>query len=692
MATPRLQHSIVRQLNAEAVYVSIDDDFVYAACTDMKVRVWARKDWQLVAELGETSSPPLAVHVDEEQVFATCEKRVYVWNKKTWGMIGWFELSYNAVTSTLRGDSLYVGAKEGRLVSIKKDTHDTSSWQLFKSDIGNLWSDSEIICTSTSKDEPVIWKLQDHGSPTELKRLDKKDKGAKLVGNNSFIISGLTTSEIKIWDRVDWGHVRTLEPVANSGIGSMWVNQMYLIASSEASAVTIWDVRKGSAIGSFKVDGVKILHVRADKQHVFIATGENLIVISLTLGRQPLDLSVEDNPVISQTVLKTSPYDVLESVLDLQREGDEQLEKGAFHDAVAEYEQALQLLIDNTHALLEVPSERESLTYELNERLGYSLLRAKIQELDQITRDISFVSAEFDEYGRSSKDEAELDKMWSTASRAIKESRVLSEAQAGHILSYQLAYATDVLDSELKEAKRKFEEYQEKINEALTLTQSIRSEWRWLERKRTPLAERESFLDNAIKTLKENIASAGDDREVVEILGDSLSEFTRLSGQIKKILDATQSRPQKLKLSKEETADAITGLLGVLDKRMNELENIDNESERSREKNQILEALQQALEAAELNKMKREASKLSSAIATLEETSETEPAKPEETKPPKEEVKPEETKPPKEEVKPEKKKPREKGRRKSKDSSKKKSKDSSKKKRSPKKKASKKSE
>ncbi len=351
---------------------------------------------------------------------------------------------------------------------------------------------------------------------------------------------------------------------------------------------------------------------------------------------------------------------------------------------MAEYEQALQLLIDNTHTLLEVPSERENLTYELNERLGYSLLRAKIQELDQITRDISFVSAEFDEYGRSSNDDSELDKMWNNASRAIKESRVLSEAQAGHILSYQLAYATDVLDSELKEAKRKFEEYQEKINEALTLTQSIRSEWRWLERKRTPLAERESFLDSAIKTLKENIANAGDDREVVEILGDSLSEFTRLSGQIKKILNATQSRPQKLKLSKEETADAISGLLGVLDKRLSELENINNESERNREKNQILEALQQALEAAELNKMKREASKLSSAIATLQETPEAEPAKPEETKPPEEEVKPEETKPPEEEVKPEEKKPRKKASRKSKASSKKK--------RSRKKKAPKKSE
>ena len=94
---------------------------MYAACTDLKIRVISKDNWQIEVELGETSSIPLAVHVDDENVYVTCERRVYVWSKENWGMIGWFELSYSAITSILLGDSLFVGAKEGRLVSIKKD-------------------------------------------------------------------------------------------------------------------------------------------------------------------------------------------------------------------------------------------------------------------------------------------------------------------------------------------------------------------------------------------------------------------------------------------------------------------------------------------------------------------------------------------------------------------------------------------
>ena len=63
-----------------------------------------------------------------------------------------------------------------------------------------------------------------------------------------------------------------------------------------------------------------------------------------------------------------------------------------YHNAVAEYESALQLLIDNTHALLEVPEEREKLTNELNERLGKALLKAKIQELQVFVEDVEELS------------------------------------------------------------------------------------------------------------------------------------------------------------------------------------------------------------------------------------------------------------------------------------------------------------
>jgi len=632
-ASPRLQHNVEAQLEGDAVYLNVDDKYVYAACTDLTVRVWSRENWQLVAELGETSSPPLAVHVDENQVYATCEKRVYVWNKNSWGMIGWFELSYSAVTSTLRGDSLYVGAKEGRLVSIKKESHDTSSWQLFKADIANLWGDGEIICTGTGKDEPVIWKLENEGAPTELKRLDKKDKGAKIVGNANLIITAVTTADVKLWDRVEWSHIKTLPPIDNNAMGSMWANNFYLVVSSNSSKVSIWDLRKGVVVGSISIDGSRILHVRADKQFVFLAIPNKILAVSLSLGQQPLDLSAEDGLLYGPGILRTSPYDVLENVLDLQRRGDERIKEGEFHDAVADYEQALQLLIDNIHALMEVPKERETLTNDLNERLGHSLLRAKISEIQDLTKEIMIISDEFDRDGHSSKDEAELEKLWNSGSRAIKESRVLSEAQAGHILSYQLTHATDNLEVELKEAKQKFELYQEKITGALTLTQNIRSEWRWIERKRSSLEERNEFLAEAISKLEKSIENAEDD-EVIEILETSLSEFTNLKEQIEKILSVSSSERQDVSLSKDETIAAIKGLLSVLSKRKETISKTENKTDVERETNQLIAAIAQALEAAKSHKLKDEIALLTNELDLLKGTEPATPVKPEKVETP----------------------------------------------------------
>ncbi len=542
-------------------------------------------------------------------------------------MIGWFELSYSAVTSTLRGDSLYVGAKEGRLVSIEKESHETSSWQLFKSDITSLRGDGHIICTSTSKDEPVVWKLESEGAPTEIKRLDKKDKGAKVVGNTNFIITALTTSDIKMWDRVDWSQIKYLPPIENSSIGSMWVNDIYLVVSSNSSMVSIWDIRKGIAVGTIKIDGTKIYHVRADNQYIFLATPDKILVVSISLGQQPLDLSAEDGLQYAPGLLKTSPYDVLESVLELQEQGDFKIQNAEYHEAVADYEQALQLLIDNTHALLEVPSEREALTNDLNERLGHSLLRAKISEIQNLTKEIIVVSDEFDRDGRSSKDEAELERIWNAASRAIKESRVLVEAQAGHILSYQLAHATDSLEQEWKEAQEKFELYQEKITEALTLTQNIRSEWRWLERKRTSLQEREDFLSGAISRLEQSIEDAEDDAEVIDILTLALNEFTHLKGQITRILSVSKSEPQEVVLTKDETTAAIKGLLSVLEKRKGSDKKVRRDPDYQRETVQLTDALDQALKAAQFHKMKDEVETLSKELLLLNDAIPSEPEK-----------------------------------------------------------------
>ncbi|MFW9807017.1 MAG: hypothetical protein ACFFFK_09850, partial [Candidatus Thorarchaeota archaeon] len=92
-----LSYEVITQLEAPAVDLTYDEEFLYAACRDQHIRVWSKKDWQLIAELGETDTPPLVVDVDESQVFATCERRVYVWKKEKWGMTGWFELIYQAL-------------------------------------------------------------------------------------------------------------------------------------------------------------------------------------------------------------------------------------------------------------------------------------------------------------------------------------------------------------------------------------------------------------------------------------------------------------------------------------------------------------------------------------------------------------------------------------------------------------------
>ncbi|MHA1909371.1 MAG: hypothetical protein ACW98Y_18885 [Candidatus Thorarchaeota archaeon] len=616
-ASAHLQYKITHELEGDAVYLFQDEKCVYAACTDSKVRVWSKGDWQLIAELGDTTSPPLAVHVDDDNVYATCERRVYVWNKNTWGMIGWFELSYSAVSSTLYGEYLYVGAKEGRLVSIKKDTHDTSSWHLYKTDITNIWADGEVICASTNKAEAVIWKLETAAAPTEIIRLDKKYKGPKIVGNNSYILSGVNTSDIKVWDRLDWSSIRTLQQINNHGISSLWANNMYAIAASNSSNVTIWDIRKGTAIGTAKINGAKINQVLAYKQNLVLATTSGVIIASISLGSQPLDLSVEEDLLYGTQVLRTSPYDVLEVILELERKGDAYLEKGAYHEAVTEFEHALELLIDNTQALLEVPEEREKLTNDLNARLGQSLLRSKIVEMGELAENVKAVADELDRVGKSSRDDKTIDSLWLRTSRIIKESRVLAEAQGGHILSYQLSHATDLLETQLADAKEKLELYKEKINLALTLTQNLRSEWRWIERKRTSLDDRLEFLNKAINSLEKRIKESDEDEEVIEILSGSLIEYTRLRDQITKILTVSKEEPKEIKLSRDETVGAIQGILSIVPKRKIALSKILDEAEKNREIEQLVNALQQALEAAEHHKMKDEAIRINAEIAAL---------------------------------------------------------------------------
>ena len=82
-----VSHESISLLEVDATDIDYDEKYLYAACRDQVIRVYNKEDWQLVAELSDTDTPPLAVDVDEDQLYATCEKKVYVWKKETWGMI-----------------------------------------------------------------------------------------------------------------------------------------------------------------------------------------------------------------------------------------------------------------------------------------------------------------------------------------------------------------------------------------------------------------------------------------------------------------------------------------------------------------------------------------------------------------------------------------------------------------------------
>ena len=615
--TTVLNHEIVTLLDAPAVDLTYDEDFLYAACHDNRIRVWSKTDWQLVAELGETETPPLVVDVDETQVFATCERRVYVWKKETWGMTGWFELSYQALTSALHGDYFYVGARDGRLVSIQKDTHETSSWQLHKSDITSLWSDDKIICTSPKKEEPRVWLKTRDAAPSELARLDKKGKGGVLAGNAEFVLVGNSTGEIAVYDRVEWGLVRTLESEDSHPVTSMWASSYYLVAALTSGLLSIWDLKKGEEVGTIPFNGQRIEWVNADNDLLYVANSEGITIVRLTISGRPLDICTESPPLTADSLLKTSPYDVLEGAIELEKRADQHYQDGLFHEAVLDYENALQQLIDNTQTLQEVPEERQHLTDELNGRLGKALLKAKIQELQALSHEIRQLSEELEERKRTDRNSDDVDRLWSSAGRAIKESRVLAEAQASDMLSYQLTHVVETLESDLNEAMSKFDEFRETINQAVALTRQISNEWRWMERRRTKLPERKEFLERAMEKLEAALGAAEPEGEVEQILSDALELYRRVYGQIDRIVASYETESEKPFASKEEAQEAIDGLLSVMPKKIQLLKGISDETEAGNEIARIIAALEQALETAESFKLNKAAKEIEGLLETV---------------------------------------------------------------------------
>ncbi len=616
--TVPLRHETITLLETDVLSVVHDDEHVYAACKDMKVRVWAKSNWHLVATLGDTSSEPLGLHIDNEHIYATCEKRVYVWKKHTWGMIGWFELSYQAATSMIHGEYLYVGAKDGRLVSIRKDTHETSSWQLHNSDISSLWANADIICTCSKKDRPRVWRYNADQAPSEVTELEGKEKCTDISGSNELLIVGLGTGEIRLWDRVEFDLVKTLSLGINEPIRHMWNNNQYLVAVIGAKTIGIWDLKSGAEIGSTEIEDVDISFLSVDGEHMYIATDDGILVERFSLGEVILDLDSEAGMEFGASLLRTSPYDVLEGVLDLKQKGESLLKEGEYHNAVTQFEKALQLLIDNSHALLEVPEEQEKLTRELNTKLGRALLRSKIVELHDINARIEQISDELELKGKTEIEEKELEKLWREAASAAKESRVLAEAQAGDMLAYQLSYVADSLESDLQDAKQKVEQYRDKVQQVVALTHGIMSEWRWMERRRTTLAQRKAFLENAIERLEKRLDEVDDDEEVRDILEEAIEEHKQIQDQISRILEASENGEEEEITDRDEAVAAVNGLLKVMPKRRSALLSIEDSEERQQEKERLKSALQQALETAEQHSLKEEIRNIENELNALE--------------------------------------------------------------------------
>lgn len=592
-----ISHESISLLEVDAIDIDYDSNFLYAACRDQSIRVFDKNTWKLVAELSEPDTEPLAVDVDDAQVYATCEKRVYVWKKDTWGMIGWFDLSYQAVASSLQGDFFFIGAKDGRLVSIQKESHETSSWQLHKSDITSIWSDDQIICTSTKKEEPRVWLKESNSAPSELARLDIKGKGGVVTGNSDFVFVGTPSGEVAVYERKEWGLSKTLKPTNSNMISSMWASNYYLIAAVSSGNLSLWDITRGNEIGNIALNGHKIEFVTVDHDLLYVATPEGIFIVQINASGRPLDFCCEGPLVWKDSLLKTSPYDVLEDSLKLERSGDTKYQEGFYHEAVVEYENAMRLIIDNAHALLEVPEERMLLIEELNNRLGKALLKSKIQDVQALGHDIKQLSGELEEHKRTDMKPDDVDTLWASAGRVIKESRVLADAQSSDMLSFQLTHEIDELDSIVTDAMTRYDTFRGTINQAIALIRQVSNEWHWMERKRTSLIERKEFLEKSMERISSALEDADPEGEVKTILANALAEYKKIFEQIDRIVSSGEET-EEITENRDEIEETIDSLLVIIPKKREALGAITDPNEREKERLSLISVLQQALETA----------------------------------------------------------------------------------------------
>jgi len=570
--------------------------------------------------IASIDAEPLAVDVDDEQIFATCEKRVYVWKKDTWGMIGWFELSYQAITSSVQGDFFFIGAKEGRLVSIQKESHETSSWQLHKSDLTSIWSDDRIICTSTKKEEPRVWLKESDSAPSELARLDKKGKGGVVTGNSEYVFVGMPSGEIAVYEKAEWGLAKTYEPKNLSMISSIWASDYYLVAAGSSGDISLWDTKRGEEIGNILLNGSKIEYVTADHDLLYIATPAGIFILQIMASGRPLDICCEGPLEWKDSLLKTSPYDVLEDSLKLERFGDQKFQDGLYHDAVVEYEHAMRLLIDNTHALLEVPEERITLTNDLVSRLGKALLKSKIQDVQALSHKIRQLSKELEDRQRTDTNPDDVDSLWATAGRVIKESRGLADAQSSDMLSFQLTHEIETLDSDLTDAMARYDTYRETINQAIALIKQISNEWHWMERNRTSLIDRKKFLETSLERISTALEDAEPEGEVKTILTSALDEFNKIFGQIDRIVSSSDNDTEEILPNRDEAVETIESLLVIIPKKREALGAITDPEEHEIERLRLVSALKQALESATSLKISKTIKAIEAELSLLDQT------------------------------------------------------------------------
>jgi len=615
-----ISHESISLLEVDALDIDYDSKYLYAACRDHKIRVYDKNNWQLVTELSETDAEPLAVDVDDEQLYATCEKRVYVWKKDTWGMIGWFDLSYQAVTSSLQGDFFFIGAKEGRLVSIQKESHETSSWQLHKSDLTSIWSDDHIICTSTKKEEPIVWLKESGSAPSELARLDKKGKGGVVTGNSEFVFVGTPSGEIAVYDRTEWDLSNTLEAKKSGMISSIWASDYYLVAAFSSGNLNLWDTKRGEEIGHIALDDHKIEFVTADHDLLYIATPAGIFILQIMASGRPLDICCEGPLEWKDSLLKTSPYDVLEDSLKRERSGDQKYQDGLYHEAVVEYEHAMRHIIDNTHALLEVPEERIALTNELDSRLGKALMKAKILDVQALDHKIRELSKELEDRQRTDTNPDDVDSLWAAAGRVIKESRVLADAQSSDMLSFQLTHEIETLDSDLTDAMARYDTYRETINQAIALKKQIDNEWHWMERNRTSLIDRKEFLEKSLERISTALEDVEPEGQVQTILTNALDEYNKIFGQIDRIVSSSDNDTEEILPNRDETIETIESLLVIIPKKREALGVITDPEEHEIERLRLVSALKQALESATSLKISKVIKAIEAELSLLDQT------------------------------------------------------------------------